>query len=94
VSLKFLEWPDARDQRFERLIEILNAQIHGLATTWEGRSRSAVASTRGGRPADVEQHLTGCGVRDIGPAKLAHRNHATAFCLGDLPDVPDQSFLS
>ena len=33
VSLKFLDWPDARDQRFERLMEILNAQIDGLATT-------------------------------------------------------------
>jgi hypothetical protein len=32
VSLKFLDWPDARDQRFERLIEILNAQIDSLAT--------------------------------------------------------------
>jgi hypothetical protein len=31
VSLKFLDWPDARDQRFERLIEILNAQIDSLA---------------------------------------------------------------
>jgi TetR/AcrR family transcriptional regulator, regulator of cefoperazone and chloramphenicol sensitivity len=33
VSLKFLDWPDARDQRFERLMEILDAQIDGLATT-------------------------------------------------------------
>jgi hypothetical protein len=33
VSLKFLDWPDARNQRFERLIEILNAQIDSLATT-------------------------------------------------------------
>jgi AcrR family transcriptional regulator len=32
VSLKFLDWPDARDQRFERLMEILDAQIDGLAT--------------------------------------------------------------
>jgi AcrR family transcriptional regulator len=31
VSLKFLDWPDARDQRFERLMEILDAQIDGLA---------------------------------------------------------------
>jgi hypothetical protein len=33
VSLKFLDWPDARNQRFERLSEILNAQIDSLATT-------------------------------------------------------------
>jgi hypothetical protein len=33
LSLKFLDWPDARDQRFERLIEILDGQIDGLATT-------------------------------------------------------------
>jgi TetR/AcrR family transcriptional regulator, regulator of cefoperazone and chloramphenicol sensitivity len=32
VSLKFLDWPDARDARFERLMEILDAQIDGLAT--------------------------------------------------------------
>ena len=30
VSLKFLGWPDARDQRFERLIEILNVQVDSL----------------------------------------------------------------
>ena len=33
VSLKFLDWPDAHDQRFERLMEILDAQIDSLATT-------------------------------------------------------------
>jgi hypothetical protein len=33
VSLKFLDWPDARDQRFERLMEILDAQIDGLVMT-------------------------------------------------------------
>jgi AcrR family transcriptional regulator len=33
MSLKFLDWPDARNQRFERLIEILDAQIDSLATT-------------------------------------------------------------
>ena len=32
VSLKFLDWPDARDERFERLMDILDEQIDGLAT--------------------------------------------------------------
>jgi hypothetical protein len=30
VSLKFLGWPDARGQRFERLIAILNDQVDSL----------------------------------------------------------------
>ncbi len=31
VSLKFLDWPDARGERFERLVEILDAQVDSLA---------------------------------------------------------------
>lgn len=30
VSLKFLDWPDAREERFERLVEILDAQVDRL----------------------------------------------------------------
>jgi len=30
------------------------------------------------------QQLTGCGARDIGPAKPAHGRNATAFRPGDL----------
>jgi len=40
VSLKFLDWPDARDQRFERLIAILNDQVDSLG----GARDSGVAS--------------------------------------------------
>jgi len=32
ISLKVLDWPDARDERFERLVEILNAQVDSLLT--------------------------------------------------------------